>query len=473
MAETYRARIPYESLDPLTIGASGDETKVTREELELQIPEANLLAAIYPDEPDPVENATEVARSALEAPVEGPSFSERLSSARSVAVIIDNQFRPTPASKLLPAVLDAIEAAGVEARVVCANGKVFPMSDSDIEQKVGRDNLDRMERLGIPFFQNEPRNAEMYVYVGVSSRGTPVWLHREVAACDLKISIGQAQANHWGAGGGGKLILPGVVSDETIESNHCNLVPSPQTHYGAYAGPMRSDIDEVATMCGLDCTMNVVLDTRGRVIECIFGAHPEAHRQAIERFNEIYAYESFVEEKGQADIAICGVFAPTDHLFFHTGWGCMSADLVVKDGGTIVYASPSPGVSTAVGDFPGLALMDLMKPYMPPTKENYERVLRDIHARAIQMWAGCIWVPIYEVMTRKHLTMVTLAENLEMAADIGIDATTSLDDAFAAALERHGSEAKVVVLPFARYQLPKNAVRMRSEDAFVMELAHL
>jgi nickel-dependent lactate racemase len=473
MAETYRARIPYESLDPLTIGASGDETKVTREELELQIPEANLLAAIYPDEPEPVENATEAARSALEAPVEGPSFSERLSSARSVAVIIDNQFRPTPASKLLPAVLDAIEAAGVEARVVCANGKVFPMSDSDIEQKVGRDNLDRMERLGIPFFQNEPRNAEMYVYVGVSSRGTPVWLHREVAACDLKISIGQAQANHWGAGGGGKLILPGVVSDETIESNHCNLVPSPQTHYGAYAGPMRSDIDEVATMCGLDCTMNVVLDTRGRVIECIFGAHPEAHRQAIERFNEIYAYESFVEEKGQADIAICGVFAPTDHLFFHTGWGCMSADLVVKDGGTIVYASPSPGVSTAVGDFPGLALMDLMKPYMPPTKENYERVLRDIHARAIQMWAGCIWVPIYEVMTRKHLTMVTLAENLEMAADIGIDATTSLDDAFAAALERHGSEAKVVVLPFARYQLPKNALRMRSEDAFVMELAHL
>ena len=65
----------------------------------------------------------------------------------------------------------------------------------------------------------------------------------------MKITIGQAQANHWGAGGGGKLILPGVVSDETIESNHCAFVPSPATHYGAYAGPMRSDIDEVASMC--------------------------------------------------------------------------------------------------------------------------------------------------------------------------------------------------------------------------------
>ena len=455
-----RFRIPYESLDPLTIGASDDESKIYRDELELEIADENVLAAIYPEEPEPVANATEAARAALEAPVSGPRFSELLASAEKVAVIIDNQFRPTPATKLLPPVFDALEAAGKPAVVVCANGKVFPMSDSDIEQKLGRGNLDRMDRLGIEFHQNEPRNADAYTYVGVSSRGTPVWLHKEVAACDLKITIGHAQANHWGAGGGGKLILPGVCSDETIESNHCAFVPSPQTHYGAYAGPMRSDIDEVATMCGLQCTMNVLLDTRGRVLECLFGAHPHAHRTAIERFNSIYAYEHPGE---RADIAICGVFAPTDHLFFHTGWGCMSADFVVRDGGTLIYTSPSPGVHTAVGDFPGLALMDLMQPYMPPSAGNYEQVLRDIHARKIQMWAGCIWVPIYEVMTRKHLTLVTLEENLGMAAEIGIDATSSLDEAFAAALERHGTDAKVIVLPFARYQLPQNAIRLDAE----------
>jgi len=461
MADTYRAVIPYESLDPLTIGAADDESKVYRDELELEIPARNLVAAIYPEEPAHLPDATEAARQALARPVAGPAFSELVAGGKSVAVVIDNQFRPTPASKLLPAVLDALEAAGTkDACVICANGKVFPMSESDIEQKIGRANLDRMERLGIPFFQNDPRNAEMYDFVGVSERGTPVWLHKEVARRDVKITIGQAQANHWGAGGGGKLILPGVVSDETIESNHCNFVPSPQTHYGALAGPMRSDIDDVAAMCGLDGTLNVVLDTHGRVIFVNFGEHPTAHREAIELFNSIYAYESFVPEHGQADIAICGVFAPTDHLFFHTGWGCMSSDLVVKDGGTIVYCSPSPGVSTAIGDFPGFALMDLMKPYMPATRENYERILRDIYQRQIQMWAGCIWVPIYEVMTRKHLTVVTLEENLELAADIGLDATTSLDAAFAAAMERHGPDAKVVVLPFARYQLPRNAIRM-------------
>ena len=126
-----KLKIPYESLDPLTIGASGDETKVYRKALELEVADENLLAAIYPQEPEPVGDTTESARAALESPASGPRFSELLGSAKRVCVIIDNQFRPTPASRLLPAVFDSIEAAGVEACVCCANGKVFPMSDSD------------------------------------------------------------------------------------------------------------------------------------------------------------------------------------------------------------------------------------------------------------------------------------------------------------------------------------------------------
>ena len=58
-----------------------------------------------------------------------------------------------------------------------------------------------------------------------------------------------------------------------------------------------------------------------------------------------------------------------------------------------------------------------------------------------------------------------LREPLTMAADIGMEATTSLEGAFAAAMERKGPDAKVIVLPFARYQLPRNAIRMHASDA--------
>ncbi|MBA6434625.1 MULTISPECIES: lactate racemase domain-containing protein [Streptomyces] len=464
MTGTFHARIPYESLDPLTIGVMDDESNVRREELELAIPERNLLAAIYPDEPPAVKNTTDEARRALANPVAGPSLAQLLEGGRSITIIIDNQFRPTPASKILPAVLDEIERAGTtRATVITGNGKVISMSRRDIEQKVGRDNLARMARLGIPLLQNDPLDYDAYTHLGITSRGTPAWVHESVTSHDVVIAIGQAQANHWGYGGGGKLVMPGVCADITIEANHGNFVMSPQTHYGALAGPMRSDIDEIATMAGLTATLDVLLDTRGKVIEMNFGAHPVSHRRTIERFNEIYAFDSPVAESGPADIVICGVFAPTDHLFFHTGWGCMSADHVVRDGGTVIYTSPSPGVRTETGFFPGLALMDLMKPYMPPSEAGYHRLLGDIHAREIQMWAGCIWAPIYEVMVRKHLTLVTLEENLAMAEDIGIDATTSLDAAFAAAMERHGPDAKVAILPFARYQLPRELVRLDAQ----------
>ncbi len=462
MAGTVRVEIPFESLDPLTIGSCDDPSMVYRETVAIEIPRRNLWARIEPNEPPPVGDVAAAAARALERPFRGPRFSELLGPDKSVAIVIDNQFRPTPASKLLPAVFDAIDRRGVrDARVVCANGKVFPMSDRDTELKIGRANLDRMAAMGIPFHQNDdPRNPDMYRFVGVSSRGTPVWLHREVAGRDTILTIGQAQANHWGYGGGGKLILPGVASDETIESNHGAFVMSPATHYGAMAGPMRSDIDEVATMCGLTCTLNAVLDTRGAVCFLNFGSHPDAHREAIRVFNSIYAYHR--PTGGPADIAVCGVFAPTDHLFFHTGWGCMSADLVLKDGGDMVYCSPSPGVRTGFGDFPGFALFDLMKPYMPPSPENIERLARDIHHRRVEMWAGCIWAPIYEVMARKRLVVVTLEENLGMARDIGFAATTSAQEAFDAALARHGPDARVVVLPYARYQMPNDAIRMPS-----------
>ena len=64
-------RIPYESLDPLTIGASDDESKVYREELELEVPDANLLAAVKgEDEPPavPTQRPAPAARAAHRAP---------------------------------------------------------------------------------------------------------------------------------------------------------------------------------------------------------------------------------------------------------------------------------------------------------------------------------------------------------------------------------------------------------------------
>ena len=40
-------------------------------------------------------------------------------------------------------------------------------------------------------------------------------------------------------------------------------------------------------------------------------------------------------------------------------------------------------------------------------------------------------------------------------------------------MDRHGPDAKVIVLPFARYQLPHNAIRMQAEEIALLEEVRL
>ena len=163
MSDTYRAVIPYESLDPLTIGSADDPAMVYRETLTLDIPEANLLAALYPDEPAPLANPTEAAAEALEAPAFGPPLSSRmLGPDKSLAIVIDNQFRPTPTSKLLPAVLDAVEAHGVRGRarrLRQRQGLPHVRARHRAQARAGRTSR-AWSGSASPSFQNEPRDPE-------------------------------------------------------------------------------------------------------------------------------------------------------------------------------------------------------------------------------------------------------------------------------------------------------------------------
>ena len=113
MSEMHHTVIPYESLDPLTIGSADDDALVYRDTIELSFPLKNLMADIRPDEPEPAASTVEAARHALRNPQSGPPFADLIKGGKSVAVIIDNQFRPTPQSKILPAVFDEIGRAHV------------------------------------------------------------------------------------------------------------------------------------------------------------------------------------------------------------------------------------------------------------------------------------------------------------------------------------------------------------------------
>jgi len=450
--------IPYESIEKTIISSAASDKEIFREKLELEIPDENFVANILPKEPAPIINLEEEVRKTLENPVSGPKFSELIGPDVSIAIITDNQFRPTPTSRYLTVILNMLEEAGVR-RVGIAIGGMFvsyavPMSDDDIKAKLGVENVKRLKEKGWEIWQNQPKDPAANKFIGFTKAGTPVWVNKKLMTFDVKFGLPLTQATQWGYSGGGKLALA-MCSEETIEINHLKCL-SPETRYGSLKGPMRLDIDEIAELTDYKYALNTIMDSKGNVIDLTYGELPESFKVSVQKYNRIYAYDIPQLRQRKADIVICGTFAKSDHIFFHTGWGVMSADLICKDGGTIIYCSPCPGFR----EFPGFALMDLMKPYMPPTTENYEKLIRDIYLRKVSMWSGCIWVPIYEVMLRKNVTIVTMKENLTLGREIGLDVTDSLQEAFEKALKRHGAGAKVIVLPYARMQLPTWAVEI-------------
>jgi nickel-dependent lactate racemase len=95
--------------------------------------------------------------------------------------------------------------------------------------------------------------------------------------------------------------------------------------------------------------------------------------------------------------------------------------------------------------------MDLMKEYMPPSAANSAKALRAFYAKDRELWAGCIWWKIYEVMTRKNVVIVTNKENLEMCRSVGLNATDSLRQAYDEAVRQQGADSKIAFVPYGRY----------------------
>ena len=148
---------------------------------------------------------------------------------------------------------------------------------------------------------------------------------------------------------------------------------------------------------------------------------------------------------------ITGSSAPTNHLFYHTGWAVVNCDPVGRDGGIIILATPCPGYRT----LPGFAHMEHLKSNMPPTRENQIKALKAFYTKEKALSAGSIWYKLYEVMTRKEVWVVTDKDNLDLCRDIGLTALDSIEEAFDRAMKKSGEDARVAFVPYGRYSVLK------------------
>ncbi len=285
-------------------------------------------------------------KASISNPIGIPPIRELARGKKEVVIIFDDMTRVTRVAEIVPFVLEELAAAGIpdnRIRFIVALGSHSTMWRQHFVKKLGEEVVSRFSVYNHNPFGN-------CTYVGTTSTyKTRVYANEEVMKCDLKIAIGSVVPHPMsGFGGGGKIILPGVVSFETIDWNHMMWAKSEQEHqdnpvvgWGIFDdNPMHHDIDEAAKLVGLDVIINCLVNMWGETVSVYAGAMESAHAAAVKEAKTHYLTPR-VEGK---DIVIANTFAKVNE----TSMGLDIAYLAVNTGGgdVVLIANCPEGQAT-------------------------------------------------------------------------------------------------------------------------------
>ncbi|MGE5623466.1 MAG: nickel-dependent lactate racemase [Methanocella sp.] len=408
-------------------------------ELTFELHAENLLTVGSPKEV-PGSDVEVALNAGFDNPLGCAALEARVGKGRTVAIISDDYTRPTPVSVLLPGILARLNRAGVsddDVVVVVAAGIHRPMTPLELEAKLGRETLDRVRVV-----QHRADDQESLEYLGRTSRGTPVWLNREVVRADFRIGVGMVEAHPYaGFCGGPKIMMPGVAGLETIFHHHGHIAKSPASWFGRTAGnPFWEDLVDVARLGKLDLVVDVVVNGRGEVIDVFVGDPVQAQAAAIKTFIEVYG----VEIPELADIVIASA-NPKYWYFDQSNVSMLNSATVVRPGGTRIIAAACPeGLGPDL--IRRLYLESFGRPW--PTPAQYLEEM----AKGLYNYEMADAPAIYKLLQaeeRAHMILVTEGISGEDADLMRLDWSRRIDEALERAFRRTGRDAKVAVLPLA------------------------
>jgi len=337
-----------------------------------------------------------------------------------IVITCDDLSRPTPAHRVFPFIVEQLHEAGVSDSQIFVLGSFGchnPMNLDSFARKLGDSVVAKYDCVNHNPFQN-------FENLGRTSRGTPVLVNKEFADADLRICISGVKKHHWaGAGGGGKAVLPGVSSIETILYNHSIIEgrrPENRRIWWFRDNPERQDMQETARMADLSVSVNCVYNHHRELIELYAGHVDEAWLGAVSNCYE--AHDSRSAEK--SDLVVVNAYPQVDQDI--DWWGAQES---LRDGGTAV----------AVHRFtPGRALLHYRAEQMGAP---WQRICGYPSRRWPVKQAGRILVYTDRLSRRQMLTY-----------DDRVEWLTSWDDVFSLLLQIHGEEATVAVYPYGKIQ---------------------
>lgn len=404
-----------------------------KEKIAFNIPVKNILMEVKANEVTPRLIGLDEVKRALNNPIGTPVLSDIVSKGESICIITSDITRPCPSHILLPPIIEELQEAGVspdDITVVFGLGSHRRHTEDEKRILVG----DYVYEL-VHTVDSDPEDT---VFLGNTSRGTPVNITSVVAQADRRICLGNIEMHYFaGYSGGGKAIMPGVSDRAAIQANHSKMVEETSKAGDISSNNVRLDIEEAADICGIDFILNVVLDEEKTIVKAVAGDHRAAHRVGCEFLDSLYKIR--LPELADIVIATPGGF-PKDINIYQAQKSLDNAQHAVKNGGIIILVADC---SEGFGEH----VFEEWLTEAPTSESLIERIQNEFRLGGHKAAAIAMVLKKCDVFFVSNL-------NFDIAAKTFMKPYDNVQKALDDALEATGDNAKIIIMPHAGSTLP-------------------
>ena len=410
------------------------------------LPDANIIGPLTLRPVDPLAHPEETVWAKIEQPTGTPPLLELARGKRTACILICDITRPVPNAPILRPILKTLEDAGVPREGICiliATGLHRPNEGEELEELVGYQIAAnyRVEN-------HHGKALDEHTDCGVSPNGVPIWIDSRYVDAELKIATGLIEPHLMaGYSGGRKLICPGIAALETVRVWHGpRFLEHPNADCGILEGnPVHEENTWIARHVGCDFIVNVTLDERRDVTGVFAGDMLAAFHEGVSFMESVVRAE--IDEP--VDIVVTSSAGyPLDQNFYQSIKGLIGVLRIVKPGGTIILAA---ALNEGVGSPEFASLFE--------ENDSLDQFMTRITG-------GDAEQPDYFVMDQWQLEelakvcrraeVVYVSDGLSPAVleTLFVKSAATVEEAVAAALRKHGADARIAVVPKGPYVLP-------------------
>ncbi len=399
----------------------------------VSLPEKNVMGVLVSNEICHERRDEAAVEYALSHPIGDIKLRDKVKAGQRVVIVTSDISRPLPSYRILPLLLDELNAGGVkdeDITLVFALGSHRKHTEEEMIRLAGQEAYRRIRCV-----DSDPEDC---VHLGKTTAGTPVDITRSVAEADFRICLGNIEFHYFaGYSGGAKAIMPGVSTPSAIQANHSMMI-SPDAAAGKLHGnPIRADIEEAGEICGIDYIVNAVLDEHKNIVFAVAGDVTKAHRVGCEYLDSMYRKP--IPEK--ADIVIVSQGgAPKDANLYQTQKALDNAKHAVKKGGTIILIGACP-------EGMGSRKFEEWLTQAEKPSDMIERIHKKFEL------GGHKAAAIAMVLENAHIDFISEMDP-DFVRSIFLNPRASAQEALDAAMGKYGPDATVLAMPYGGATLP-------------------